>query len=129
MICSVPTKSFVLNNTWYDKNLVGGEMQYLAEVVLSNGIHIKSDILSVFIEQKNKAMLFPNPVYDDELNILSEGEGLRVVFINLLGDVIMSKSLTSTLDKIDTSALVPGLYILELLRDTKLLDNKKFLKL
>jgi hypothetical protein len=121
--------NFVLNNTWYDKNLVGGEMQYFAEVILSSGVHIKSDVQSVFIEQKGKAMLFPNPVYDDELSILSEGEGLHVVIIDLLGNVIMSKSLTSTLDKIDTSALTPGLYILELLRDSRLLDSKKFLKL
>ncbi|HEY8936398.1 MAG TPA: S8 family serine peptidase [Cyclobacteriaceae bacterium] len=128
-LTSESSNSFVLNNTLYDKNLVSGEMQYMAEVVLSNGVHIKSDIHSVFIEQKGKVVLFPNPIYDDELNVLSEGEGLRVVIINLLGDALISRNLISTLDKIDTTLLIPGLYILELLRNNTVLDSKKFLKL
>jgi hypothetical protein len=83
----LPDKSLTLD--LYDTELQAGTMTYQAEITYKNGVRILSDIIEVPIEEKGKAILFPNPVTNEsDLTILSEGSGLQFKILDLYGRVL-----------------------------------------
>jgi hypothetical protein len=114
---------------FFDNDLSPGLVQYQAEVTLNNGTIIPSVTAEVFIETKNKAVVFPNPITNEEtLNILTEGQGLQFDIINNLGQSVLSVDLELTLEDIDLTALPTGLYFYKLTRNGKALDTGKIVK-
>jgi hypothetical protein len=127
IVKTAPNNNTVLE--FLDQDLMPGSIQYQAEVILKNGISIKSSISEIFIETKNKAIIFPNPITNDEtLNVLTEGQGLKLSIINTMGQLVDSIDLELTLDTVDLSELPNGIYLYQLTRDGKVLDRGKIVK-
>jgi hypothetical protein len=120
------------NNTVFefsDNDLMPGSIQYQAEVTLKNGVVIRSSNVEVIIETKNKAVVFPNPITDNEtLNILTEGQGLTLEIINNIGQLVLFANLELTLDVLDLSKLPTGMYLYKLIRNGSILDTGKIIK-
>ncbi len=114
---------------FYDTELLPGTMAYQAEITFINGTKILSDIIEVPIEEKGKAILFPNPVTtNSDLNILSEGGGLTFRILDQMGRIIFEKQLDLIVDAIDLINLPSGLYLYQLLTQEKVTDAGRFVK-
>jgi hypothetical protein len=114
---------------WNDDSLLPGRNQYWTEVLLEDGTRLRSDISEVFIEEKNKAILFPNPVEQDEyLRVLSEGGSLRFSIWQSQGEFVRSQNLVLRVEPVDLSDLPPGVYFYQLERSGKVIDSGRFMK-
>lgn len=123
----LPGKSLALD--FYDTELQAGTMSYQAEITLRNGSKILSDIMDVPIEEKGKAIVFPNPVTSSsDLSILSEGGGLTFKILDLYGRVLFEKELELVMDAIDVVNLPAGMYIYHLLSQGSITDTGRFIK-
>ncbi|WP_162556043.1 T9SS type A sorting domain-containing protein [Reichenbachiella versicolor] len=61
-------------------------------------------------------LIFPNPSNTQNIKIeTTKWSGAKVSIFNILGDVLLSASMTSTEQSIDVSGLANGLYIIELI--------------
>jgi hypothetical protein len=127
IVNTIPNHNTVLE--FLDQDFIPGTIQYQAEVILKNGLSIKSPISEIFIEAKDKAIIFPNPIVSDEiLNVLTEGQGLTLSIINAMGQLVNSTNLELTLDTMDLSELPIGIYLYQLAREGKVLDTGKIVK-
>lgn len=122
-----PGKSLTLD--FYDTELQAGTMTYQAEITLGNGVKIFSDIVEVPIEEKGKAILYPNPVTaNSDLTILSEGGGLQFRILDLYGRVLFEKELDLVMDAIDVINLPADMYVYHLLSQGSVTDTGRFIK-
>ena len=122
-----PTNQLALD--FYDTELVPGVMAYQTEITFANGTTLLSDIVEVFIEEKGKAILYPNPVtVNSDLNILSEGGGLTFRIRDLLGSIVFERKLDLAVDAIDLINLPSGLYLYQLLSQEIVTDAGRFVK-
>ena len=104
-------------------------MAYQTEITFANGTTLLSDIVEVFIEEKGKAILYPNPVtVNSDLNILSEGGGLTFRIRDLLGSIVFERKLDLAVDAIDLINLPSGLYFYQLLSQEIVTDAGRFVK-
>jgi hypothetical protein len=104
-------------------------MTYQAEILFKNGAKILSDIIEVPIEEKGKAIIYPNPVTSEgDLNIISEGGGLKFRVLDVLGKIILEKEIELVEDAIDVVDLSPGLYLYELISADGIKDTGRFVK-
>lgn len=123
----IPGNALTLD--FYDTELTPGTMTYQAETTLRNGVKIFSDIIEVPIEEKGKAILYPNPVTtNSDLTILSEGGGLQFRILDLYGRVLFEKELDLVMDAIDVINLPAGMYVYHLLSQGNVTDTGRFIK-
>ncbi|MDZ4716010.1 MAG: S8 family peptidase [Cytophagales bacterium] len=112
-----------------DAELLPGTMTYQAEIVFQNGNRLMSPPAVVTIEEKGKAILFPNPVsQNDDLHILSEGGGQLFRILEPLGKTVFEKELHLVLDAIDIGELPVGMYYYQLVSQGKVTDTGRFIK-
>ena len=99
-----------------DTELIPEVMSYQAEIIFKNGTKIVSDKVSIVLEPKGKALLFPNPVTsNDDLSILSAGDGSKLRITDLLGRLVYEKLLNEIQEPIDVLNLPTGFYLYQLI--------------
>jgi hypothetical protein len=112
-----------------DNELVPGRMSYQAELAMKNGTTILTPIVSVNIENKGKAILYPNPVTDaSDLNILTEGTGQRFRILNAMGQLIFETTLEQVEGAVDLVNVPTGVYIYQLFSGNTMTDSGRIVK-
>jgi hypothetical protein len=112
-----------------DQDLIAGKTEYWAEIVLQNGVKVLSQPVPIIIEKSGTAVLWPNPVTDnDYLKIISSGKG-EFRLTNSMGQILFSKNLTLLEDELDLSGLMPGLYLYQILDETGVTSTGRIIKL
>ncbi len=112
----------------FDPQLVPGIMAYQAEITFRNGKKIFSDVAEVVIEEKGRAILYPNPVTaNSDLNILSAG-GVTFKVLDQLGRLVFEKKLINVEEVVDLINLPTGLYFYQLLSNEGVTDKGRFIK-
>ncbi|MEI7471230.1 MAG: T9SS type A sorting domain-containing protein [Chitinophagaceae bacterium] len=102
----------VKNYTFIDTHPLQGMNYYRLLQQDLNGRNGYSKIINVkFAGQSSKVFIYPNPVVNGTLNIQLENAGTAQLF-NTNGLLIWNKALPAGTQKINTSALNKGLYIL-----------------
>jgi hypothetical protein len=82
------------------------------------------------IEERGKALVYPNPVTSESyLNILSEGGGLQVRILDCFGRALIVKTLELVVESIDTSDLAAGFYFYQIIDQDKINVTGKIIKL
>jgi Subtilase family len=100
---------------YIDEDLYPGIMDYEAEISFTDGSSQKSEVSHVFIEDKRRAILFPNPVSGSPyINVLSKGGGLTLRVTDRIGKLLLEKELEEQLDYITIDHLSPGFYLYRL---------------
>ena len=120
----------LLQFSLYDTDLVPGDMIYQAELTFKNGARLLSDISEVPIEEKGKALIYPNPVTSETyLNILSAGGGLSIRILDSFGRALIVKTLELVTESIDISDLASGFYFYQIVDQDKINVTGKVIKL
>ncbi|RAV98132.1 S8 family serine peptidase [Pseudochryseolinea flava] len=114
--------------TFLDEHLTGEIMRYTAVVELVDGTRLSTEIVSVLVEQKNRAILFPNPA-DEFVTVLSEGDGGKLHIVDRQGRYLLSFELGTRIEEIDIARLSPGLYYFQYERAGNVTDSGRFVKL
>ncbi len=124
------SSSSSLNYTVLDLNFESGLLEYEAEITLADGGKIKSDIASIRVEEKNKLLLYPNPLTSSEdLNILSSGGGKKFLVLDMMGKRLAEIELQEIEESIDLVSLPIGVYVYQLFSPTGVLqDSGRFIK-
>lgn len=113
----------------HDTDLQSGVIDYTAEVVLKDGSKIHSDVSEVLIETKDKIILYPNPLTDQELlSALSEGNGTTLEIFSNTGQRVMTVDLELTLEIIPANQLHAGIYFYHAIKNHLIIDTGKFIK-
>lgn len=112
-----------------DPDLHAGTMRYAVEVTLLDGTKIEADIVDVMVEEKGKAILFPNPAFESVINVLSEGEGQRLNIFDRHGKFVAAFELALFVEQLDVAALTPGLYLFQLEEQGRIIHTGRFLKM
>lgn len=110
---------------WLDDKLDPGSIKYQAELFFTDGSTLRSDISEVLIEAKGRAIVFPNPVTGNAINVLSEGSGLVIRIVDTKGEIIYEEELESREESLNVG-FAPGFYIYQLIRNGKVIDTGKF---
>lgn len=99
-----------------DDSLHQGVNTYRAKLVLSDGRVLYSDDQSVYYSGKDLYVLYPNPVQQGQpVHLIASGLYNPVLQLyNLLGQLVMEKTVVNLLDIIPTTPLKPGLYFYRL---------------
>jgi hypothetical protein len=119
----------LLSQTISDDQLTSGKITYQLKIVFEHGLFLLSPEASVFIEEKGKVVLFPNPVNaNTDLSILSEGTGTFKLY-DLFGRNVLSLNLDERVKYIDILNLPNGLYTYQLIEQTKVKDSGRLIKL
>lgn len=124
------SSSSLLNYTLLDLNFESGLLEYEAEITFADGSKIKSDIASIRVEEKNKLLLYPNPLTSSEdLNILSSGGGKKFLVLDIMGKRLAEIELQEIEESIDLVSLPIGVYVYQLFSPTGVLqDSGRFIK-
>ncbi|NOS91914.1 MAG: S8 family serine peptidase [Cyclobacteriaceae bacterium] len=124
------SSSSSLNYTLLDLNFESGLLEYEAEITLADGSKIKSDIASILVEEKDKLLLYPNPVTaSEDLNILSSGGGKKFLVLDMMGKRLAEMELQEIEESIDLISLPIGVYVYQLFSPTGALqDSGRFIK-
>jgi hypothetical protein len=118
-----------LDYDFNDTELLPGTMTYQAELSLKNAAKILTQTASVNIENKGKAILYPNPVTDaSDLNILTEGTGQGFRILNAMGQVVYETVLDKVEGAVDLVNLPAGMYIYQLFNGNSMTDSGRFVK-
>jgi len=104
-------------------------MYYTAEVVLNDETKIGSEIIEVMVEEKGKAIFYPNPIVDPSVNVLSDGDGQTLTVFDGQGKMMMRVELTLFIETVDITNLSAGLYLFQLEREGKVVHTGRFVKL
>ncbi|MBL7873296.1 MAG: S8 family serine peptidase [Cyclobacteriaceae bacterium] len=119
----------LLDLEFYDPALVAGLMSYQAEIVFKNGTNLFSEVIEIPIEEKNKAIIYPNPVSDsDYLTVLSSGDGVRFQILDVFGRTLFEKEINIVADAIDIVGLPTGIYFYRLLSKETTTDTGRLIK-
>lgn len=107
-----------LNYVVYDDLLTSGRTVYRAVIVLKDGRRIETDISEIYFANDAYFSFFPNPVYGatEELQLLSDGLDLEILFYDNLGRLVKDQFVYSELFRFTVSELKPGLYLYKILR-------------
>jgi hypothetical protein len=112
-----------------DPELVPGTMTYQAELSMKNGTTILTSMVSLNIENKGKAILYPNPLTDaSDLNILTEGTGQGFRILNAMGQVVYETVLDKVEGAVDLVQVPAGVYIYQLFNGKAMTDSGRFVK-
>jgi hypothetical protein len=119
----------LLNLEFYDTELVPGLMYYQAEIIFKNESNLFSGVIEIPIEEKNKAIIYPNPVSDsDYLTVLSSGDGVRFQILDVFGKILFEKEINIVADAIDIVGLPKGVYFYRLFSKETITDTGRFIK-
>ncbi|MBI3218479.1 MAG: S8 family peptidase [Bacteroidetes bacterium] len=119
-----------LNFAIIDSDFESGLLEYQAEITLKSGSKINSDLAEVRVEEKDKLLLYPNPVTSSEdLNILSSGGGKKFRILDMMGKLLAEVDLQEIEEAIDVVNLPTSVYVYQLLSSSgSLLDSGRFIK-
>ncbi len=119
-----------LTYEFLDADFPSGNLEYQVEISLQDKTKILSDVVQVIVEEKGKLLLYPNPVsVNEDLNILSQGEGSRFHVFDLLGKLVFEIELQKTTEAVDVISLPAGLYLYKLLSPSgQVKDAGRFIK-
>jgi hypothetical protein len=104
-----------------DKALQGGVTRYRATITLENGSIIYSDTATVYYGDDRTYIVYPNPVNASaqQLEVLTDGDNLTMVFYNVTGQVVKTQGLYNSLFRFPISDINRGLYIYRIFRNGK----------
>ena len=105
--------------------------------VLSGDIILKTTDGGIFvgIKELNSSphfTIYPNPSYSDKLNIKllnTDFNGLSIKIFDIKGKIILKKNDLKSLGNINISNLNAGVYFVKLLKEDKIIDVKKLVKM
>jgi hypothetical protein len=120
-----------LNMISYDKDLIEADTIYFqAEVVLTNGIHISSEAVAIYIPERYAALVYPNPLLPGiDLTVVSDGTGQLFRVVDGTGKSVYETTLDFMEESIRLDQLVPGFYFFQLISEGRMIDTGKFMKL
>lgn len=112
------------NNFLYeytDEMLQGGVTRYRAAITLQNGTIIYSDTATLYYGDDRTYRVYPNPVNASaqQLEVLTDGDNLTMVFYNTTGQVVKTQGLYNSLFRFPISDVNRGFYIYRILRHGK----------
>jgi hypothetical protein len=115
----------------FDDELVSsGPMTYQAEVVLTDGTTILSELVVVDIQKRNTAVIFPNPFTSGiDVTVLSDGTGQVFRILDHTGKAVHEKKLNFMEQSLTLDELAPGMYFFQLIDQNRTLDTGKIIKL
>ena len=117
------------NVTFIDEGAATGIIIYRAVIHLSDGRGVITNEARLVLTSENTFAVFPNPVIrgTGDLNILSDGNGLLLEFVNVNGQVVVSQQIFGTVFQMDVSNLPPGIYFYKFIRDSDIAANGKII--
>ncbi|MEP0365335.1 MAG: S8 family peptidase [Cyclobacteriaceae bacterium] len=119
---------FTTDFVFPDYQLEPGFTRYRAYLYFKDGSVLSTEDAGIFLEQDNRAILFPNPIINqDYINILSDGDVLLEI-LDGSGKILTTKTLFFTVDYIDLYDLESGVYLYRLKRGKKVIDAGRFAK-
>jgi hypothetical protein len=93
-------------------------------------IELPSATLGIEEFDTSSFVMYPNPVVNT-LNVSidsANSEEFTIMITDMTGRRIVERSLSSTNDSIDVSALVPGIYNFSIIKDLQFVQTKRFIK-
>lgn len=112
-----------------DPSPESGLIRYRAVLFFQDGTFRESEVSELFIPEEGKAILFPNPLINENyLNVLSSGSGQQLQILDRNGRLLVEKELLFKVDYLLLHDLREGLYLYRLMEGKKILDTGKFLK-
>jgi hypothetical protein len=116
-----------LLSEFVDDKLNGGITEYRAIISLKTGQEIVTDTAVIFYADQNTFEVFPNPVekYTEDLNVISKGNNLSMLFFDFTGRLVKHQDLTSVLARFHMSDLSPGIYFYRIQKGNSLLHSGK----
>lgn len=135
-LSSQSISSYVLGNA-ADNNLHAftlGELaveQIGATPVVQQGFHNQYIIItSVYSEGKFNIQIYPNPAMNSIILECKDcNEAMQISFTDMLGNRVLSGSITSGNRQIDVSEFTPGVYIIAINSNQKLIYSSKLTKI
>ncbi|RLD53474.1 MAG: hypothetical protein DRJ01_19340 [Bacteroidetes bacterium] len=105
--------------------------------VLCGDIILKTTDGGIFVSIKElnsspHFTIYPNPSYSDKLNIKllnTDFNGLSIKMFDIKGKIIFEKTDLNSLENINISNLNAGVYFVKLLKEDKIIDVKKLMKI
>lgn len=88
-----------------------------------------SKIISLYLDKNVKNAIYPNPVTDYITIEQGENEPITATFINALGQIVLTKTLTATVSNFDISDLPSGMYKVVLRKKNSVLHHVLIVKL
>ena len=112
-------------HSFLDSNLTPGHTGYYAQLVTKNGAEILSDRISLFTTDDRKYILFPNPVTDGFVNLLSPEPNAVFQVLQLDGKPIREYIMGEKFESFELQ-LPKGTYLYRVLKGVKVLKSGKF---
>lgn len=118
-----------LRLNFLDPSLEGGVSPYRALIYLEDGTVIETDIVYIFYADENTYFVFPNPLKKDteELEVLTNSDGVAVLFYNSLGTLVKTQNINTALARINMTDLAAGLYFYSILRRNEPVKSGKLI--
>jgi len=110
-----------------DTLLHPGTMGYKAILYFENGNTIESDLVEIYVQNPKRAILFPNPVSDGYLSVLSDGGGLKLRLFSRNGKFLLEKELDFNVEEVIVQDFRSGLYLYQLVDGKKVIDTGKLI--
>ena len=118
-----------LTYTYSDLITKGGVYVYQAEIVFNNGTTILSDPSELIIENPGKALIWPNPVTQENYLHITSGGNSKFRLLNEIGKIVYEKELTRFEEEVDVESLPSGFYIYQLINSKGITDVGRIIKI
>jgi hypothetical protein len=104
-----------------DEMLQGGVTRYRGAITLQNGSIIYSDTATLYYGDDRTYIIYPNPVKasEQQLEVLTDGDNLTMVFYNPAGQVVKTQGLHNSLFRFSITDVNRGFYIYRIYRNSK----------
>ncbi|SKC87706.1 S8 family serine peptidase [Ohtaekwangia koreensis] len=116
----VPVNSNLLYE-YIDESIRGGVIRYRAAILLSDGRAVYSDTSVLYYGDDKTYLVYPNPVKaeEQELEVLTNGDNLKMVLYDMTGKILKSQDLYNSLFRFSIAELTRGFYIYRIFRNSK----------
>lgn len=108
-----------------DTDLVPGLTTYYVQVITETGLEILSDPNDVFSTDDKKYILFPNPVTNGILNLLTPEPNAIFQILQLDGRILFDTQLSAEFETIPIT-LAKGTYLYRVIKNGRMLKSGKF---
>ncbi|WGH76565.1 S8 family peptidase [Tenacibaculum tangerinum] len=111
-----------------DTNVEGGENEYSARIVLSDGTEIYTDSIIINFPFDNTLKIYPNPVVASEgMFVYSRGNNLDIEIVDVAGRIIYTNRLQKIRQTIPIPNFKTGVLFVRILKNGKQIAVKKIL--
>jgi hypothetical protein len=115
----------LVQHSFSDANLVPGLTAYYAQLITNTGLEILSEPFELFSTDDKKYILFPNPVTDGFLNLLSPEPNAVFQVLQLDGKPLFDFLMTSKFESFPID-LSKGTYLYRVIKNGRTLKSGKF---